>query len=78
MRPQRVFAHPGGCKSGHRGARPADPTGIPTGAAEPPPQLAFGTLSIVLLLMSVLPNHWTKRAAERHDLRTIRKQLKTY
>jgi cytochrome c oxidase subunit III len=38
----------------------------------PPPDLLYGTLHLVLLVLSVWPNHWTKRAAENEDLRRIR------
>lgn len=31
------------------------------------PDLLWGTLNTLLLLVSILPNHWTQRAAERHD-----------
>ena len=37
-----------------------------------PPELRWGTLNSVILLVSLLPNHWTKRAAERLDLRQVR------
>jgi heme/copper-type cytochrome/quinol oxidase subunit 3 len=37
-----------------------------------PPALHWGTLNLVVLLISGWPNHWTKRAAERLDLRTVR------
>lgn len=37
-----------------------------------PPELRFGTLNLVLLGVSVLPNAYTKRAAERYDLRGVR------
>jgi cytochrome c oxidase subunit III len=36
------------------------------------PRLLFGTLNTVILLLSAIPNQWTKRAAEREDLRTVR------
>jgi heme/copper-type cytochrome/quinol oxidase subunit 3 len=35
----------------------------------PPPELLWGTLNTVLMLLSGLPNEWTKRSAERHDHR---------
>jgi cytochrome c oxidase subunit I+III len=38
----------------------------PQGVA--PPGLAWGTLNTVILLASVLPNHYTKHAAKAHDL----------
>ena len=37
-----------------------------------PPDLVWGTLNLLVLVLSALPNHWTKRAAERHDLRKVR------
>lgn len=37
-----------------------------------PPELRWGTINLVVLLLSGLPNHWTKRAAERHDLSRVR------
>jgi cytochrome c oxidase subunit III len=37
-----------------------------------PPRLLFGTLNLVILLCSGLPNHWAKQAAEREDLRGVR------
>jgi cytochrome c oxidase subunit III len=33
----------------------------------PPPDLLWGTVNLVLLLLSAVPNHWTKRVAERGD-----------
>src|SRR2546429_3216193 len=33
----------------------------------PPPELRWGTLNVLVLLASILPNHWTKRAAEAGD-----------
>ena len=41
----------------------------------PPPNLLWGTLNLAIVLLSVLPNHWTKRAAERHDLGRTRAGL---
>jgi cytochrome c oxidase subunit I+III len=38
----------------------------------PPPDLFWGTLNTVVLILSVLPNIWYKKAAERQDLRTVR------
>jgi heme/copper-type cytochrome/quinol oxidase subunit 3 len=38
----------------------------------PPPELLWGTVNTVILLASVIPNHWAKRAAERHDLGAVR------
>lgn len=37
-----------------------------------PPDLLWGTVNLVLMLASGLPNWWTKRAAERLDLRCVR------
>jgi cytochrome c oxidase subunit III len=42
----------------------------PPGAA--PPELMWGTLNLLILLASMIPNHWTKRAAERENLRQVR------
>src|SRR5215216_4452051 len=36
------------------------------------PNLLWGTLNTVVLIASVLPNIWYKKAAEREDLRTVR------
>jgi cytochrome c oxidase subunit 3 len=38
----------------------------------PPPDLLWGSVNVVLMLLSGLPNWWTKRAAERLDLRRVR------
>jgi cytochrome c oxidase subunit III len=38
----------------------------------PPPDLLYGTLNTLILLVSVAPNRWVERAAERQDLRTVR------
>jgi heme/copper-type cytochrome/quinol oxidase subunit 3 len=38
----------------------------------PPPDLRWGTLNTFILLASVIPNHWTKKMAERHDLAKTR------
>jgi cytochrome c oxidase subunit III len=38
----------------------------------PPPSALWGTLNTAVLLASLLPNEWTRRAAERHDLRKVR------
>jgi cytochrome c oxidase subunit 3 len=40
-----------------------------------PPDLLYGTLNTLLLLASTIPNQWTKKAAEREDLRTVRAGL---
>jgi cytochrome c oxidase subunit 3 len=37
----------------------------------PPPDLLWGTINVVLMLASGVPNWWTKRAAERSDLRCV-------
>jgi cytochrome c oxidase subunit III len=37
-----------------------------------PPSLLFGTLNLVILLLSGIPNHFTKKAAETEDLRKVR------
>ena len=38
----------------------------------PPPDLLYGTLNTLILLVSAVPNQWVKNAAERKDLRTVR------
>jgi cytochrome c oxidase subunit III len=38
----------------------------------PPPDLRWGTLNAIILLVSLLPNEWAKRAAEKKDLRGVR------
>ncbi len=38
----------------------------------PPPDLLYGTLNTLILLVSAVPNHWVRNAAERKDLRTVR------
>ena len=40
--------------------------------AATPPQLRWGTLNVLILLASMWPNHWTKRAAERGNERAMR------
>lgn len=37
-----------------------------------PPDLLWGTVNVLVMLASGLPNWWTKRAAERLDLRRVR------
>ena len=37
-----------------------------------PPELLWGTLNTALMLLSAVPNHWTKRAAEAEDLPKVR------
>lgn len=44
-------------------------------ASAPPPDLLWGTLTAVLLLLSEIPNILVKRAAEAKDLRTVRRGL---
>jgi cytochrome c oxidase subunit 3 len=36
------------------------------------PDLLWGTLNTLILLASLIPNQWTKRAAERYDLKKVR------
>jgi heme/copper-type cytochrome/quinol oxidase subunit 3 len=38
----------------------------------PPPQLLWGTLNTIVLLVSAIPNELTKKAAERVDLQKVR------
>ena len=33
----------------------------------PPPELTWGTANLVVMLLSLVPNHWTKRVAEEED-----------
>jgi heme/copper-type cytochrome/quinol oxidase subunit 3 len=44
-------------------------------AGGPPPQLFYGSLNVAILLVSMIPNEWARRAAERHDLRAVRHAL---
>ena len=44
-------------------------------ASAPPPDLLWGTLTLILLLLSELPNIWVKRAAEAEDLPKVRRGL---
>ena len=37
-----------------------------------PPRLLWGAVNTAILLASLLPNHWTKHAAEELDLRRVR------
>jgi heme/copper-type cytochrome/quinol oxidase subunit 3 len=37
-----------------------------------PPALTWGTLNTVVMLTSVVPNHWTKKSAEKLDLQRTR------
>jgi cytochrome c oxidase subunit 3 len=41
-------------------------------ASADPPDLLWGTLTLVLLLISEIPNVWLKRAAQALDLRKVR------
>jgi cytochrome c oxidase subunit 3 len=38
----------------------------------PPPDVSWGIVNLVVLLVSGIPNHWTAKAAEAHDLRRVR------
>lgn len=37
-----------------------------------PPDLTYGTWNTIVLLASAIPNQWTKKAAEREDLKATR------
>jgi cytochrome c oxidase subunit III len=37
-----------------------------------PPLLTYGTVNTVILLVSAIPNHWTKHQADRENLRGVR------
>ncbi|MGE5526831.1 MAG: cytochrome c oxidase subunit 3 [Rhodospirillaceae bacterium] len=37
-----------------------------------PPELIWGSINVVIALLSLLPNQWTKRAAEAEDLAKVR------
>jgi heme/copper-type cytochrome/quinol oxidase subunit 3 len=37
-----------------------------------PPDMIWGTVNTLVLLASLVPNHYTKRAAERRDLHAVR------
>jgi cytochrome c oxidase subunit III len=37
-----------------------------------PPSLVYGTLNTVILLISAIPNHWTKHQADKENLRGVR------
>lgn len=41
-------------------------------ASAPPPRLAWGVATTVIILLSEIPNVWVKRAAEREELRATR------
>jgi cytochrome c oxidase subunit III len=49
--------------------RELTPDWPPAGA---PPALLFGTINTLVLLLSAIPNHWTKHVAEKEDLRKVR------
>ena len=40
-----------------------------------PPNLTWGLVNLVVLLASAVPNAWTKKAAERQDLRRVRRWI---
>jgi cytochrome c oxidase subunit III len=40
--------------------------------SEMPPELRWGTINTLIMIVSAIPNHWTKRAAERLDLKKVR------
>jgi cytochrome c oxidase subunit 3 len=40
-----------------------------------PPDLLWGTLNTLVLLLSLWPNHWLKRAASAQDLRGVRRAI---
>jgi cytochrome c oxidase subunit 3 len=42
------------------------PLGVPS------PELLWGTVNTVVMLLSIVPNHWAKHAALRHDLGSVR------
>jgi len=37
-----------------------------------PPELFWGTLNTLILIVSMVPNQWAKRAAERYDARNVK------
>jgi cytochrome c oxidase subunit III len=41
----------------------------------PPPDLTWGTINLIVMLASLLPNQWTKKAAEKEDLPRIHKGM---
>jgi cytochrome c oxidase subunit III len=41
-------------------------------AGRAPPDLTFGTLNVIVLLLSAIPNQLTKKAAERESLKGVR------
>src|SRR3954451_5750546 len=40
-----------------------------------PPELKWGTANLVLMLLSLVPNQWAKKAAEAEDLPAVRRSL---
>jgi cytochrome c oxidase subunit III len=54
--------------------RELTPEWPPAGA---PPALLFGTINTLVLLLSAIPNQWTKHVAEKQDLRKVRIGLVT-
>ena len=40
--------------------------------SEAPPALIWGSINTLILLVSCLPNHWTKLAAEKLELKKVR------
>ena len=40
-----------------------------------PPALLWGTINTLILILSLIPNEWTKRAAERYDLAKVKTGL---
>jgi cytochrome c oxidase subunit 3 len=49
-----------------RSQAPSWPLGVP------PPDLRWGSLNTLILVASLVPNEITRRAAHRHDLRSVR------
>jgi cytochrome c oxidase subunit III len=41
-------------------------------APRKPPDLIFGTANLIVLMLSAVPNQWTKHVAEKEDLRQVR------
>lgn len=41
-------------------------------APRKPPDLLFGTANVIVLLLSAIPNQWTKHVAEQEDLPRVR------
>jgi heme/copper-type cytochrome/quinol oxidase subunit 3 len=40
-----------------------------------PPDLTWGTLNLIVMLASLVPNYWTKKMAEKEDVPNIRKGM---